>query len=303
MLYYNLKNVFLQLFINHIIETYMKKYFLTCCIIFAATILITSCGEDEGSTDTNPTFASYFENNEGTSWVYDNYVITQDEEETFIQKLALQDTLTQGANKVVLGKDAMSMRHRFINPIMSSSTVANYAMAEDKSASKLYVNDEFLKIFVIEYLQSFLDIVFDSEKWYILADAKATKEWTIDSFLLTEVELPGPSGMPITLNGHLKFAGIREKDTTIKSINSHTFSLNIFFKGTTTLAIGPFPFTVPVRIDFKKIDFYLGEKKGLLGIYSPANTVLLTLENPVPDYPSTMSLPMTLDGFDKKLED
>ena len=285
----------------------MKNYFLTCCIIFTATLLMTSCKKDN-VIDPTTTFDAYFDSKEGSFWIYDNYVIAQDGDEEFIQKLVLQDTLTQGANKVELGKDAIQMRHRFINPIMSTSTIANYLMAEDKNARKLYVNDEFLKILVPDMLQEFWNIVFPA-KWYLLADAKSTKEWTMDSFLLADAEMPGPSGMTITLNGHLKFVGKKEKDTTITTMKSHTYSLNIFFEGNAIVSVVPYP--VPVRIEFKKIDFYLGEKKGLLGLYSPVSNILLTTEDAAAKlllafagYPNgIVPLPVTLEGFDKRLVD
>lgn len=284
----------------------MKKYFLICCIIFTATTLITSCNKDEVVTPSS-SFASYFDSKAGTTWIYDNYHITQDNDEIFIQQMAIQDTLTQGSNKVILEKDAILMRHRFINPVISSSIVANYAIFEDKEAEKLYVNDEFLKIFIPEELQTYWDIVFDSDKWFLFADAKTTKEWVVENLPLTDAQLPGPSGITITLNGFLKLSGKREKDTTITSINSHTYCLSIFFEGNATFSN---IYTFPARIEFKKINFYLGEKKGLLGIYSIPNNISLTTDDPLGKwamsqlgYPDgKFLLPIVLDGFDKKLE-
>ena len=285
----------------------MNKFLLLCCVVVAAMFLIISCkdNEPEGPVSFE---GPYFNSKEGSMWIYSNYLLQDAGGTVEVQKLEKDDTLIQGANSIVLGRDAIMMQHLFLNPLVQFATTADYAIYEDKSANKGYVNSDFMKIFLPEFLQIALDIAFSDDKWYMLADGNATKEWILDSFAMTNVSLgsifPGNdvvANLGITLDGHLKFGVKKGSDTTILSIKANTYTLSIFFEGAAVSSNPVLQLLLStfgnVRVDMMQTNFYLSSK-GLLGIYSPVTSMAIySIANPN----QSQSLPITSDGFDKQL--
>ena len=260
-------------------------------------MFITSCKDD--TVEPTPVSDAYFNTAQGSSWIFSNYLLSQDSEGE--QNLGKNDTLTQGANSNVLGQNAMLMKHYFVNPLSDwfSPSTANYYIYENAAEKKVYVNSDFMKIFLPEMIQTGWNIVFNDSKWFLLADGNAKTEWVLDSFALANVGLPVPGMEGITLNGYLKFGMKRGTDTTIAIANAtaNTYTLSIFFEGKINHPQYPMLSTMDVRIEFLKINFYFGSKKGLLGISAPISNVTVS----VPIYPSGIPLPITFDGFDKRL--
>ena len=288
----------------------MKKFILMCSVLLSAFVMVTSCKDDPVTPSTVD--VAYFNVAEGSKWIYSNYRLLPTTDGYSEELLGENDTLTQGAKKIVLEKNATMMRHRFFNPLLSqASTIANYTVYEDEAENKVFVNSDFMKIFIPEVLQTYMDIAFDTDKWFLLADGKAVKEWVLDSFALTDTDL-SLGEESISLNGHLKFAVKRAKDTTIASANTkaHTYTMSAFFEGKLNYPSLPFISSFAVKVEFCKINFYFGSQKGLLGIFSPANDVVLVTDDPVgkallatAGFPNGYPIPMPINvnGFDKRL--
>ena len=276
----------------------MKKFPLMCYVAIATIFIGTSCGNSKEPPPSVNT--PYFKTKEGSKWVFSNYHLYQDSAGTVSQLLDENDTLAQNANATVLGQSAMMMRHRFVNlfPTYFAST-ANYSMYEDESANKVFVNSEFMKVFLPDIIQEGWGVVFD-EKWFLLADGRATTEWIIDSFTLSNAEIPGLDGT--TLNGSLKFGVKRDKDTVIVvndiDNTANTYTLSIFFEGYINYPPYPYLSAIKIRMEFKQINFYLAVRKGILGVHSPVNNLTVA---PVGSPIGSIPLPMVLEGFDKRL--
>ena len=277
----------------------MKKFLLLCCVVLTAPILITSCKDDPA--EPSGVMGPYFNTGEGSICIYSNYILPTN---SAIEQLDENDTLTQGSNSVVLAKNSKLMYHHFVNPFTLTSSTANYAIYEE--ANKGYVNSDFMKIFLPDFLQIAWNIVFDDDKWYLLVDDNAKSEWILDSFALVNAALPFPvlDSLGISFDGNLNFGIKKGKDTTIASASAKasTFIMTIFFEGSIKSTIPEVQLVLlffgKVRVDFVQTNFYLGPKKGLLGIYSPVQDVkAYSIANPeVLNYPLT-----TNAGFDKRL--
>jgi len=280
----------------------MKRTLLLCCILITTSIFVTSCKDEVN--DLLPVTGQYFNTGEGSQWIFSNYRLYYENDVEQSSELSECDTLTQLALQYVLGKNAIIMRHHFVNPVTNNATTASYAIYEDVEQNQLYVNSDFLKIFLPEVVQMFWDIAFDNTKWYMLADGNAKKEWILDSFELSNYEL-SIGGFDIILDGYLKFGVKRNEDTTIASYQVNTYTISVFFEGkakSTNYVIGPLLATADrIRLELMNTNFYLSNGKGLIGIYSPVQNMTVTLYTLLNDI--TMPLPIPpFDGFDKRLK-
>jgi len=283
----------------------MKKIFFICCILIATSFFITSCKEDVNGPH-SPVEGQYFSTKSGSRWIFSNYHLYNDDNNNpVVQELSDRDTLSQLESQNVLGQNAIMLRHRFVNPISQSASTANYAMYENVALNQLFVNSDFLKIFLPDIVQIFWDIAsFDDNKWYKLADGNAKNEWMLDSFELTDASLPLP-GLEITLNGFLKFGVKRNSDTLVASYSANTYTISVFFEGkvnSTNPTFGAiFSLADKVKLELMQTNFYLSSGKGLVGIYSPIQNMTATTYSIIGQ--QEFPLPFAIPGFDKRLID
>jgi hypothetical protein len=283
----------------------MKKKKLL--LVFLAVFCFAACKDDppvappEGDTD------NYFGTPNGYEWVYSNDSLAVDNS---VHPLNKYDTLKQDRDTTYLGRGAKLMKHHFVNVFNGTTSSTNYRMFED--GSKVYVSQEFLGLFLPNFLVEVLDVL-DTIK---LADGTA-KSWN-----LTEIEVPdldiSDLDIPLDISkisGKFNIGFTRGDEFVKVGCNSRLFTMKVAFNGNleakdvsipyngTLIPIGDID--VPFETIFSEIDFYLSQGKGLIEINAKPMEVKvqLQLQLPIPIPLPPIEYPlMNIPGVRKTLK-